>query len=64
MSSILKITEKRPALAWLLFFATIVVVFLLGLLASSIVERRAEAAFVNVPKNKIAHFEPRNEVWG
>ncbi|HRX11565.1 MAG TPA: ammonia-forming cytochrome c nitrite reductase [Draconibacterium sp.] len=64
MSSILKITEKRPALAWLLFFATIVVVFLLGLLASSIVERRAEAAFVNVPKNKIAKFEPRNEVWG
>ncbi len=64
MSSILKITEKRPALAWLLFFATIVVVFLLGLLASSIVERRAEAAFVNVPKNKIAQFEPRNEVWG
>jgi nitrite reductase (cytochrome c-552) len=64
MSSILKITEKRPALAWLLFFATIVVVFLLGLLASSIIERRAEAAFVNVPKNKIAEFEPRNEVWG
>lgn len=64
MSSILKITEKRPALAWLLFFATIIIVFLLGLLASSIVERRAEAAFVNVPKNKIAQFEPRNEVWG
>ncbi len=64
MSSILKITEKRPALAWLLFFATIIVVFLLGLLASSIIERRAEAAFVNVPKNKIAEFEPRNEVWG
>lgn len=64
MSSILKITEKRPALAWLLFFATIVVVFLLGLLASSVVERRAEAAFVNVPKTKINAFEPRNEVWG
>lgn len=64
MSSILKITEKRPALAWLLFFATIVVVFLLGLLASSIIERRAEAAFVNVPKTKITEFEPRNEVWG
>jgi nitrite reductase (cytochrome c-552) len=64
MSSILKITEKRPWLAWLIFLATIVVVFLLGLLASSIVERRAEAAYVNVPKNKIAEFEPRNEVWG
>ncbi len=64
MSSILKITEKRPALAWLLFFATIIIVFLLGLLASAIVERRAEAVFVNVPKNEINKFEPRNEVWG
>lgn len=64
MSSILKITEKRPWLAWILFLVTIIIVFLLGLLASSIVERRAEAAFVNVPKNKIAQFEPRNEVWG
>ena len=64
MSSILKITEKRPWLAWFIFLVTIVIVFLLGLLASSIVERRAEAAYVNVPKNKIAEFEPRNEVWG
>ena len=51
MSSNLKITEKRPWLAWVLFFATIVVVFLLGLLASSIVERRMEATFVNVQQN-------------
>ena len=64
MSSNLKITEKRPWLAWAIFMATIVVVFLLGLLASSIIERRAEAAFVNVPKNKINVFEPRNEVGG
>ena len=64
MSSILKITEKRPWLAWFIFLVTIVIVFLLGLLASSIVERRDEAAYVNVPKNKIAEFEPRNEVWG
>ena len=56
MSSILQITEKRPWLAWALFFATIVVVFLLGLLASSIVERRAEAAFVNVPKKPLNQF--------
>ena len=58
------IRDRRPWLAWVLFFATIVVVFLLGLLASSIVERRMEATFVNVPKAKIEEFEPRNEVWG
>ena len=64
MNSKLKITEMRPWLAWSLFIATIIVVFVLGLLAASIVERRTEAAFVNVPKNQISAFEPRNEVWG
>jgi nitrite reductase (cytochrome c-552) len=55
---------KSPFLNWGIFIATIVVVFLLGLLASSILERRAEAAYVNVPKNEIKQFDPRNEVWG
>jgi nitrite reductase (cytochrome c-552) len=56
--------EQKPIIGWLLFAATILVVFLLGLLASSIMERRAEASFVNVPKVKLSEFEPRNEVWG
>ncbi len=64
MSSILKITEKRPWLAWMLFIITVIVVFLLGLLASTIVERRAEAVYVNVPKTNVNQFDPRNEVWG
>jgi len=37
---------------------------LFGLLASSIIERRAEAVFVNTPKVKLADYEPRNEAWG
>lgn len=58
-------TSKRsPLLNWGIFIATVVVVFLLGLLASSILERRTEAAFVNVPKTEIMKYEPRNEVWG
>jgi nitrite reductase (cytochrome c-552) len=40
------------------------VVFILGLFASSILERRAEAVFAYAPQTKIADFEPRNEVWG
>ncbi|MGC9354615.1 MAG: ammonia-forming cytochrome c nitrite reductase [Mariniphaga sp.] len=64
MNNKLKITEKRPWLAWVLFFATIIVVFLLGLLASSIVERRMEAVFVSTPQTDISPYEPRNEVWG
>ncbi len=64
MSTIREMTEKRPWLAWVLFILTIVVVFLLGLLASSIVERRIEAAYVNVPRFEISQLDPRNEVWG
>ncbi|NJK84605.1 MAG: ammonia-forming cytochrome c nitrite reductase [Bacteroidales bacterium] len=37
---------------------------LLGLLASSIVERRTEAVFAYVPEIKYPQWEPRNEVWG
>ncbi len=64
MSTIREMTEKHPWLAWVLFLLTVVVVFLLGLLASSIVERRIEAAYVNVPRVEISQFDPRNEVWG
>jgi len=64
MNKKMKITEKRPWLAWVLFFATIIIVFLLGLLASTIVERRMEAVFVATPQTDISPYEPRNEVWG
>ncbi len=64
MKSILNLIEKRPWMAWLIFFATVVFVFFIGLLASSIVERRAEAVFVNIPQKQVSQWEPRNEVWG
>ena len=64
MKPITQIIEKRPWMAWLIFFVTIVVVFFVGLLASSVIERRAEAVFVNIPKTEISQFEPRNSVWG
>ncbi len=47
-----------------LFIVTIVVVFLLGLLASSIVNRKSEAKYKYVPKVNISENEPRNAVWG
>lgn len=47
-----------------LFVVTIIVVFLLGLLASSIINRKSEAKYEYVPKVNIAENEPRNEVWG
>lgn len=57
-------SKKRSWVNWLFFFVTIAIVFVLGLLASSIMERRAEAVFVNKPVVKLSEFEPRNEEWG
>ena len=59
-----EIIKSKPWIGWILFLATVVIVFFLGLLASSIIERRAEAVFVNTPKAKIADYEPRDSVWG
>ncbi|THD66471.1 ammonia-forming cytochrome c nitrite reductase [Robertkochia marina] len=47
-----------------LFLITIVVVFLLGLLASSIINRKNEAKFKYAPQVNIDQNEPRNAVWG
>jgi nitrite reductase (cytochrome c-552) len=58
-----KIT-KKPWLGWLIFLATVIVVFLLGLLASSIIERRTEVQFAYVPKINYDQWEPRSAVWG
>jgi len=64
MSSLREIVVKKPWLGWVLFLGTIVVVFLLGLLASSIIDRKSEAKFAYVPQVEYGQFEPRNEVWG
>jgi len=64
MKSITELIKEKPIVGWLLFFATMALVFLIGLLASSIFERRAESMFVYTPQVKHSQFEPRNEVWG
>ncbi|NLO19323.1 MAG: ammonia-forming cytochrome c nitrite reductase [Ignavibacteria bacterium] len=57
-------TKSSPFLKWGLFIAVVIIVFLLGLLATSIVERRSESITRLLPKNELSEFEPRNEVWG
>jgi len=58
-------TNKRaPWINWALFFGTMVIVFLLGLLASSITTRKAEAEYVYKPKVALSEYEPRNVLWG
>lgn len=56
--------QEKPWLGWLLFFATMGIVFLLGLLASSIMERRTEAVFAYSPQVEYPSWEPRNALWG
>ena len=56
--------KRKPIINWILFIVTVVAVFFLGLLASSITERRAEEATVLKPEVKLDQYEPRNDVWG
>lgn len=64
MKPVQELLNERPWLGWFIFATTVIVVFLLGLLASSIVERRAEAIFAYTPQITFSEFEPRNEKWG
>lgn len=64
MKPITDLIKEKPIWGWILFIGTVVLVFLLGLLASSILERRAEAVFAYTPQVEYGQFEPRNEIWG
>lgn len=57
-------SEIKSKKNWAIFFGTMLAVFLLGLFASSIIERKAEAKFAYTPTVKINKLEPRNEIWG
>jgi nitrite reductase (cytochrome c-552) len=56
--------NKKPRMNWMLFIGSLVLVFVLGIVISSIVERKTEAKFAYTPQVQIDEFEPQNEVWG
>lgn len=62
----MKFYEKhKGVILWTLFGGTIVVVFLLGLLAASVNERRAEIATLFANKRvEITGIESRSSIWG
>ncbi len=64
MKSIREISKEKPWINWFLFFVTVIVVFVIGLFASSIVERRSEAQLYFQMVNPISDWEPDNAVWG
>ncbi len=65
LNKITEMIKEKPNLGWLIFGAALAFVFLLGLLAASITERRAEVASIfNNVKEKITGIEPHNAKWG
>lgn len=56
--------KRKPVFYWLLFAGTVLIVFLLGMLASSITNRRAEKEYVYKPMVDLKQGEPRNSEWG
>jgi nitrite reductase (cytochrome c-552) len=56
--------KEKPWIGWIIFFISLILVFLLGLMAASIIQRRTEAVFVNRPVVKYQQWEPRSAVWG
>jgi nitrite reductase (cytochrome c-552) len=64
MEPVSEITKRKPWFGWLIFLGTVIVVFILGLLASSVIERRSEQKVYFQMVSEIPDWEPRNEVWG
>lgn len=62
MKSMSEMIRQKPWRGWVFFLGTMLVVFFLGLLASSIVERRAEAVFAYTPAVEIDSLEPDNAI--
>jgi nitrite reductase (cytochrome c-552) len=56
--------KHRPWLGWVLFIATMIIVFLLGVLTYSIVERRTAGEFAYATTTDIDPLDPRAEAWG
>jgi len=56
--------KMKPWVYWALFTGTLVVVFLIGMLAASIMERRAETVARVELVRDLGEYEPRNEIWG
>jgi nitrite reductase (cytochrome c-552) len=55
---------RKPWVNWVIFVVTVVIVFVIGLFASSIIERRSESQLYFQMVSEIPDWEPRNEVWG
>lgn len=62
--TIKELINRKPWFGWVLFLLTVAAVFLLGMLAASVIERRAEAVFAFAPAITFPENEPDNSKWG
>lgn len=56
--------KKRNIRNWAFLIGTILIVFVLGILATSIIERKYESSYAGLEKKDIKQNDPRNAVWG
>lgn len=64
MKKIKDVVSEKPWVGWIIFLATLIIVFFVGLFGASIIERRSEANLNFQLVKEINEWEPRNEVWG
>src|SRR6056297_1395158 len=63
MSTLSEKIKNKPWIGWALFISTMIVVFLLGLLTYTIMERQTEAQFAYVATTDLDPLDPRAEAW-
>lgn len=64
MKTIKELVTEKPWFGWLLFLFSAALVFFLGILASSVVERRSEAKYAYKQPTNLGQWESDNSVWG
>ncbi|MFR9534786.1 MAG: ammonia-forming cytochrome c nitrite reductase [Rikenellaceae bacterium] len=65
LKKLAELISRKPAVGWAIFAVVMVAVFILGLLAASITERRAEVATLYANKViEIKGINAKNEQWG
>jgi nitrite reductase (cytochrome c-552) len=64
MNSVSETSKKKPWINWIIFLITVVIVFFIGLFASSIMERKSESKLYFQQTKEIAEWQPDNAVWG
>lgn len=61
---IIDLVREKPAYGWVLFLGTVGITFVLGLFASSVMERRVESRALFQIAKPVDQWESNNETWG